>query len=63
MKVQNAGATAASVWTAHRTMPLNITGYGKLIGAGNEGAYKLYKKLENQKSYQVGDKVVMFTIS
>lgn len=53
-----AGATAASVWTAHKVMPLNITGYGKLIGAGNEGAYKLYHKLDMQKSYKVGDKIV-----
>lgn len=53
-----AGATAASVWTAHKVLPLNITGYGKLIGAGNEGAYKLYHKLEMQKSYKVGDKIV-----
>ncbi|MEG1482026.1 tyrosine decarboxylase [Clostridium sp.] len=53
-----AGATAASVWTAHKVMPLNITGYGKLIGAGNEGAYKLYNKLKMQKSYQVGSKIV-----
>ena len=53
-----AGATAASVWTAHKVLPLNITGYGKLIGAGNEGAYKLYEKIKNQKSYNIGDKIV-----
>lgn len=28
-----AGATStAAVWTAHRVLPLNITGYGQLIG-------------------------------
>lgn len=53
-----AGATAAAVWTAHKVMPLNITGYGKLIGAGNEGAYKLYNKFKMQKSYKVLDKIV-----
>ncbi|WP_258036602.1 pyridoxal-dependent decarboxylase, partial [Bacillus thuringiensis] len=32
-----AGATAASVWTAHKVLPLNVTGYGKLLGASIEG--------------------------
>ncbi|WP_024613479.1 tyrosine decarboxylase [Clostridium sp. Ade.TY] len=53
-----AGATAASVWTAHRTLPLNITGYGKLIGAGIEGAFNLYNHF-NGKEFMVGDKKVI----
>ena len=52
-----AGATAASVWTAHRILPLNITGYGKLIGAGIEGAYNFYTYLEG-KEFKVGDKTI-----
>ncbi|MEA2105088.1 MAG: pyridoxal-dependent decarboxylase [Candidatus Cloacimonadota bacterium] len=40
-----AGATAASVWAAHQVLPLNITGYGKLIGASIEGAQRLYEKV------------------
>ncbi len=32
-----AGATAASVWAAHHVLPLNVTGYGKLMGASIEG--------------------------
>lgn len=41
-----AGATAASVWTAHRVLPLNIKGYGKLIGASMQGAQNFYKFLD-----------------
>lgn len=37
-----AGATAAAVWAAHRVLPLNINGYGKLIGASIEGAQHFY---------------------
>lgn len=47
-----AGATAASVWAAHRVLPLNITGYGRLIGASVEGAQRFYQKI---KSTQVLD--------
>ena len=53
-----AGATAASVWTAHRVLPLNITGYGKLIGAGIEGSFNLYNHF-NGKEFMVGDKKVI----
>lgn len=48
-----AGAAAASVWTCHRIIPLNITGYGKLIGASIEGAYNLYNKLLQKKEYNI----------
>ena len=41
-----AGATAASVWAAHRTLPLNISGYGKLVGASVEGAHRYYDFLK-----------------
>ncbi len=40
------GAAAAAVWTAHTIMPLNITGYGKLIGETIEGAQALWHGLE-----------------
>ncbi|WP_416827930.1 tyrosine decarboxylase [Ectobacillus polymachus] len=53
-----AGATAAAVWTAHRVLPLNITGYGKLIGASIEGAYRFYNFMNN-KEFKVGDKTVV----
>ncbi|MGL5244169.1 MAG: pyridoxal phosphate-dependent decarboxylase family protein, partial [Sarcina sp.] len=52
------GAAAAAVWTAHRVLPLNITGYGQLLGASIEGAYNLFNKLNAIKEYKVGDKIV-----
>lgn len=52
-----AGATAAAVWTAHKVLPLNVTGYGKLIGASIEGAYLFYHFLQDKK-FKVGDKTI-----
>ncbi|WP_440603626.1 tyrosine decarboxylase [Bacillus sp. GB_SG_008] len=52
-----AGATAASVWTAHKVLPLNVTGYGKLLGASIEGAYRFYHFLQD-KQFKVGDKTI-----
>lgn len=52
-----AGATAAAVWTAHQVLPLNVTGYGKLIGASIEGAYRFYHFLQG-KQFKVGDKTI-----
>lgn len=34
MEGSKAGATAAAVWAAHRLVPLNIGGYGKVIARG-----------------------------
>ncbi|MCC4435420.1 tyrosine decarboxylase [Limosilactobacillus reuteri] len=42
-----AGATAAAVWTAHRVLPLNVSGYGKLIGRSIEAANRYYHFLKD----------------
>lgn len=42
-----AGATAAAVWTAHRVLPLNVSGYGKLIGRSIEAANRYYDFLKD----------------
>lgn len=52
-----AGATAASVWAAHHVLPLNVSGYGKLMGASIEGAHRFYNFL-NDLSFKVGDKEI-----
>lgn len=52
-----AGATAAAVWAAHHVLPLNVTGYGKLIGASIEGAHHFYDFLKDL-SFNVGEKTV-----
>lgn len=52
-----AGATAASVWAAHHTLPLNVTGYGKLEGASIEGAHRYYDFLKNLKFEVAGKRI------
>ena len=54
-----AGAAAASVWAAHRCVPLHIGGYGKLIGETIEGAQLLYGALNERGCFEVGDKRVL----
>lgn len=51
------GAAAAAVWTAHRIMPLDITGYGKLIGETIDGAQALWHGLKNCKPFEAGNGV------
>jgi glutamate/tyrosine decarboxylase-like PLP-dependent enzyme len=48
-----AGAAAAAVWTAHRTVPLNVTGYGKIIGRSMEVAHRFQRSLREQESIDV----------
>jgi tyrosine decarboxylase len=55
MEGSKAGATAAGVWTAHRVLPLNVTGYGRLIGASIEGAQNFYNLVKGL-SFQVNGK-------
>jgi glutamate/tyrosine decarboxylase-like PLP-dependent enzyme len=39
------GAAAASVWMAHKVLPLDATGYGRLIGEAARGALALHDAL------------------
>ncbi|GIP24150.1 tyrosine decarboxylase [Paenibacillus sp. J22TS3] len=57
MEGSKAGATAAAVWTAHRVLPLNVTGYGKLMGASIEGAFRFYNFLKGKK-FNVNGKTI-----
>ncbi len=41
------GAAAASVWMAHKVLPLDATGYGRLIGAAARGALVLHEALSS----------------
>ena len=54
-----AGAAAAGVWVAHQIIPLNITGYGRLIGSSIYGAYKFYNKIKNTAPFKIGDKTIV----
>jgi tyrosine decarboxylase len=53
------GASAAAVWTAHRIMPLNISGYGKLIGETIDGAQALYYGLANAEPCKLSEKTTI----
>ncbi len=48
-----AGAAAASVWAAHKVVPLNVTGYGAIIGRGIEGAERFYDSLLDEPAFEV----------
>lgn len=45
MEGSKAGAAVAAVWMAHRVVPLNLAGYGRIIGDSIEGAYRFYRSL------------------
>ncbi len=47
------GASAASVWMAHKVVPLDIRGYGKLIAYSIYGAQKLYKAIIETPTIEV----------
>jgi glutamate/tyrosine decarboxylase-like PLP-dependent enzyme len=40
------GASAAGVWMSHQVLPLNASGYGRLIGETAKGALALHRRLE-----------------
>ena len=56
MEGSKAGAAAAAVWVAHRVVPLNITGYGRLIGKSIEGANRFYNSLLSAEDFEVNGK-------
>lgn len=56
------GATAAAVWAAHRTLPLNVTGYGRLIGASIEAAQRFRTFLKTLKFNVNGKEVEVYPL-
>ncbi|MGJ0576835.1 pyridoxal phosphate-dependent decarboxylase family protein [Xenorhabdus bovienii] len=55
MEGSKSGATAAALWAAHRLLPLNISGYGKVIAAGIVTANQLLDKMANMPPIEVGE--------
>lgn len=49
------GASAASVWMAHKVVPLHLGGYGKLIGNSIEGAQRLYRAVLGSGQFAIGE--------
>lgn len=56
MEGSKAGATAAAVWAAHRVIPLNITGYGRVIARGISTTNWLYQKLLTAPEFRIGNR-------
>lgn len=56
------GATAAAVWAAHRTLPLNVTGYGRLIGSSIETAQRFRDFLKKLKFNVKGKEVDVYPL-
>ena len=46
MEGSRPGASAASVWMAHKVLPLTIEGYGKLLAHSVDGAQLLYQAFQ-----------------
>lgn len=53
MEGSKAGASAAAVWAAHRVVPLNIIGYGRIIGRSVEGAARFYNSLLSTSAKEI----------
>jgi len=53
MEGSKAGAVVASVWTAHKVVPLNITGYGKLISNSIVGAHRFLNSLNANATLKI----------
>ncbi len=53
------GAAAASVWAAHRLLPLNISGHGQIAGMSIDGANQLAKTVQSVKSFEVKGKTFL----
>ncbi|OPY69235.1 MAG: L-2,4-diaminobutyrate decarboxylase [Syntrophorhabdaceae bacterium PtaU1.Bin034] len=56
MEGSKPGAAVAAVWMAHRVVPLNIKGYGRLIGHSIEGASRFYRSLLSRGAFAVADR-------
>jgi len=54
MEGSKAGAAVAAVWMAHRVVPLNATGYGRIIGDSIEGAYRFHRSLLETPPLTIG---------
>lgn len=56
MEGSKAGANVAATWMAHRVVPLNISGYGRIMGCSIEGAHRFYQALKVAPLLEFPDK-------
>ena len=57
MEGSKPGAAVAAVWAAHQLVPLNITGYGRLVGSSIEGGHRFHRALVEQGELEVDGRV------
>lgn len=63
MEGSKAGATAAAVWAAHRLVPLNLLGYGKVLAAGITTANWMIEKINQCEPFNIdGRKFTIFAM-
>ena len=55
MEGSKAGAAAGAVWVTHRTVPLNITGYGRIIACSIEGADYFHRCIKGIKPFKAAN--------
>ena len=48
------GAAAAGVWAAHRLLPLNVDGYGRVIKIAQENTKRFMGVIERLRDFEVG---------
>jgi tyrosine decarboxylase len=60
MEGSRPGASAASVWMAHRVLPLNVYGYGKLLARSIDGAQRFYEGLLANRIIKAGGSTFHF---
>jgi hypothetical protein len=53
------GAEVAGVWAAHRLLPLNIAGYGQLIGRSVAGAAHFVSALKSVREFTVAGRTIV----
>lgn len=56
------GASAAAVWAAHKVLPINVTGYGKLIARTLEGAKRFYNFVNGMEFEVNGKKIKSYAV-
>ncbi|BDZ67234.1 pyridoxal phosphate-dependent decarboxylase family protein [Methanobacterium ferruginis] len=56
MEGSKSGAAAAAVWASHQAIPLNITGYGQIMGRSIQAARILTRKIKSIDTLPIGDK-------
>ncbi len=54
-----AGAMAASVWAAHRLVPLDLRGYGQIVARSIGGAYHFVRTLESMREFTAGGRTII----